>query len=73
MRHLPQGSSGQSFGCEMTKSDARNLQQRYGEIMSEEKNRLRRRGGVGIMKISGDFLGIRLLPNPCACYGVSFH
>ena len=43
-------SSCQLSESEMTKPDARNLQQRYGEIMSEGQNRLRRRGEVGIME-----------------------
>lgn len=51
-------SSRQLSESEMTKSDADNLQQRYGEVMSEELNRLRHDGGTGIIKKSGSTLAI---------------
>ena len=54
---------------EMTKSDARNLQQRYGEVVSREKNRLHHRGAAAIIEERPTLLALFRLPNlnllPC--------
>ncbi len=53
----------------MTKSDARNLQQRYGEVVSREKNRLHHRGAAAIIEERPAPLALFCLPNlnllPC--------
>lgn len=57
---------------EMTKSDARNLQQRYGEVMSREKNRLHRSGAAAIIEERPTPLALFCLPNlnllPCLAW-----
>ena len=56
-------------GSEMTKLDARNPQQRYGEVMSREKKRLRHRGAAAIIEERPTPLALFRLPNlnlpPC--------
>ena len=57
---------------EMTKSDARNLQQRYGEVMSREKNRLHHSGAAAIIEERPTPLALFCLPNlnllPCLAW-----